>query len=67
MSGHWQVGMDPESQPKTAFCSYSGLYNFTVMHFGICTAPATFQRLMETVLAGLAWDKCCVFSSEEEF
>ena len=61
MSGYWQVGMDPESQPKTAFCSHSGLYEFTVMPFSLCNAPATFQRLMETVLAGLARDKCFVY------
>ena len=61
MLGHWQVGMDPESQLKTAFCSHSGLYTFTVMPFRLCNALATFQRLMETVLAGLARDKCFVY------
>jgi len=53
--------MDPDSQPKTAFCSHSGLYEFTVMPFGLCNAPATFQRLMETVFSGLARDKCFVY------
>lgn len=53
--------MDSESRPKTAFCSHSGLYEFTVMLFGFCNASATFQRLMETVLAGLAQDKCFVY------
>ena len=53
-SGYWQVGMAPESQQKTAFCSHSSHYEFTVMPFGLCNVPATFQRLMETVLAGLA-------------
>ena len=60
-SGYWQVGIDSESQPKTAFCSHSGLYEFTVMPFGLCNAPATFQRLMETVFSGLARDKCFIY------
>ena len=53
--------MDQESQRKTAFCSHSGLYEFTVILFGLCNTPAMFQRLMETVLAGLARDKCFVY------
>ena len=60
-SGYWQVAMVPESRQKTAFCSHSGHYEFTVMPFGLCNVPATFQRLMETVLAGLAREKCIVY------
>jgi hypothetical protein len=29
--------------------------------FGLCNAPATFERLMETVLAGLQWDICLIY------
>ncbi len=60
-SGYWQVPMDPESREKTAFTTHSGLYEFTVMPFGLCNAPATFQRLIETVLAGLTRSACMAY------
>lgn len=60
-SGYWQVEMDPKDKEKTAFTIGTGLWQFTVMPFGLCNAPATFERLMETILRGLSWKTCLVY------
>ena len=64
-SGYWQVGMDKESQEKRAFTTHNGLYEFAVMPFGLCNVPATFQRMMESVLSGLAREKCLVYLDDD--
>ena len=53
--------MEPTSKEKTAFVTYSGLYQFTKMPFGLVNAPATFQHVMEVVLTGLARTTCVVY------
>ena len=60
-AGYWQVRMHPDSQEKTAFATHSGLYEFRVMPFGLCNSPATFQRLMDTILSGLIPKSCMVY------
>ena len=60
-SGYWQVPLDDDAIPKTAFTTHKGLYEFVRMPFGLCNAPATFQRAMQSVLAGLEWRDCFVY------
>ena len=56
-SGYWQVEVHKDDREKTAFC----LFQFNVMPFGLCNAPATFQRLTDMVLKGLLWNNCLVY------
>ena len=60
-SGYWQVAMSPEAKKKAAFVTNEGLFQFRVMPFGLCNAPATFKRLMDRVLCGMRWSRCLVY------
>ncbi|KYO42279.1 hypothetical protein Y1Q_0022150 [Alligator mississippiensis] len=49
--GYWQILVAPADQPKMAFSMPWSLYEFVRMPFGLHGAAATFQRLMDRLLA----------------
>ena len=51
ISGFNQVRIAEEDIPKTAIITRYGHFEFTVMHFGLTNAPATFQSMMNDVLS----------------
>ena len=55
------MALHPEDKENTAFSTGEGLWHFTVMPFGLCNDPATFERLMASVVRGLTYNAFLVY------
>ena len=61
-SGYWQVELEEEAKPLTAFTMGPlGLWECKHMPFGLTNAPAAFQRLMESCLGELHLNWCIIY------
>ena len=60
-SGYWQVPVHPDDRQKTAFTTPMGLFEFDRMPMGLCNAPATFQRLMESCLGDKNFESLLIY------
>ena len=59
LKGYWQVPLTDRAREVSSFITSQGLFSYKVMSFGLRNAPATFQRLMNTVVSGL--QGCAVY------
>ena len=53
LKGYWQVPLTPRASDISAFVTPDSFPQYTVLPFGLQIAPATFQRVMNLVLAGV--------------
>ena len=61
-SGYWQMELDEDSIPLTAFMvGPLGFYECVQMPFGLTNAPETFQCLMESCLGELHLNWCIIY------
>jgi len=59
--GYHQTELEPREGPKTAFSTEQGHWEYLRLPFGLKTAPATFQKMMNSVLSGLTGTHCFVY------
>lgn len=60
-SGYWQIQVPEGDRDKTAFTCHAVCYQFRQMPFGLCNAPATFQRTVDILLLKYRWRSCLVY------
>lgn len=60
-AGYWQIPVAEEDRNKTAFTCHHGAYRCVRLPFGLSNAPATFQRAMDMILAGVKWQTCLIY------
>ena len=52
-SGYHQIPIHPDDQSKTMFTCRYGTYAYGRMSFGLCNAPASFQRCMMSIFSDM--------------
>jgi len=62
--GYNQIIVDPQDQEKTTFTCPFGIFAYRKMPFGLCNAPATFQRCMLAIFADLVENCIEVFMDD---
>jgi hypothetical protein len=60
-SGYFQLGLTPRAQKISAFVTTEGIWEWQRMPFGLCNAPASFQRMMNGIFGDLIGKSVLVY------
>ena len=63
-SGYNQIAIAPEDQEKTTFTCPYGTFAYRRKPFGLCNAPATFQRCMMSIFSDMVENFLEVFMDD---
>ncbi|GAU41937.1 hypothetical protein TSUD_380420 [Trifolium subterraneum] len=63
-SGYNQISVDPQDQEKTDFTCPFGVFAYRRMPFGLCNAPANFQKCMQAIFSDTMEDTLEVFMDD---
>eukprot|EP00253_Pinus_taeda_P035700 PITA_35700 len=63
-SGYNQIRIAPQDQDKTTFTSPWGTFAYKVLPFGLCNAPATFQRVVIGIFSDMVNDSLEIFMDD---
>ena len=63
-SGYNQISIAPDDQERTTFTCPYGTFAFKRMLFGLCNAPATFQRCMMSIFSDMVEGTIEVFMDD---
>jgi len=59
--GYHEIELKQGKGPKTDFSTKQGHWEYRRLPFGLKTSPATFQKMMNSVLSGLTGTRCFVY------
>eukprot|EP00253_Pinus_taeda_P034267 PITA_34267 len=63
-SGYNQIQISPADQEKTTFTCPWGTFAYRVLPFGLCNAPATFQRAVLSIFSELVRDAVEIYMDD---
>lgn len=62
--GYYQIELDKESRPCTAFTTDRGQFQMTRLPMGLKISPNVFSRAMSIAMSGLSWESCFIYMDD---